>query len=177
RMMLTAVGTFTLTAALGSGTNVKATVTATSSALDIALVSQYSWIAQGASGSVPLTARVLSNGWPVGGRTVLFELMQGSGTLSWPTGLTGADGYAAVNLNLSSVASEIHVSACVMPGETPCKNFYIYAVPQSGLRLEYVGGEQQIINTRQTFSAVQLRVTDSASPPNPVRMAAVSVLT
>lgn len=63
-----------------------------------------------------------------------------------------------------------------MPNAAPCSTFYIYAVPASALRLQYLGGEQQIINTAQTFAAVRLRVTDSTSPANPVRMAPVAVL-
>ena len=63
-----------------------------------------------------------------------------------------------------------------MPDAKPCVNLYIYMVPANALRLQYVSGERQVINTAQTFSPVSLRVTDSASPPNPVKLASVAVL-
>jgi hypothetical protein len=155
---------------------VHATLSGVASALQIAAVSPTVWVAQGGTGSVPLTIRVLSNGQPVSGRTVQYAVTQGNAGLSSATAASDANGYAAVNLNLTSVAAEVHASACVMPNAAPCSNFYVFVVRASELRLQYFGGEQQIINTAQGFSAVRLRVTDSSSPPNPVRMAAVAVL-
>ncbi|HEV2115298.1 MAG TPA: hypothetical protein VGR48_04680 [Terriglobales bacterium] len=176
RMAPTAVGTFTATAAMSTSAYVHADVTATSSALDISALSQSARVAQGASGSLPLAVRVLSNGHPVAGRTVQYGITQGNASLSSTSATTDAAGYTSVNLILSSVAAEVHASACVMPAAAPCSNFYVYVLPAAELRLQYVAGEQQIINTAQTFSPVMLRVADSASPPNPVRMAPVTVL-
>jgi hypothetical protein len=176
RMILATVGTFTVTTAISTSAYVHADVTGTSSALDISAMSQSARVAQGATGSLPLTVRVLSNGHPVAGRTVRYAVTQGNAGLSATSATTAAAGYASVNLLLSSVATEVHASACVMPGAVPCSNFYVYVLPAGELRLHYVAGEHQIINTAQAFSPVKLRVTDSASPPNPVQMAPVTVL-
>ncbi|HLK32264.1 MAG TPA: hypothetical protein VKT29_04190, partial [Terriglobales bacterium] len=177
RMVPSEVGAFTVTAAISPSALVRGTVTGTSSNRDIAAVAQSNWVAQGASGSLPLAVRVLSSGQPVGSATVQYRVTQGSATLSDQTGVTNSAGYASVNLNLSSVAAEVHASACVMPDQKPCTSFYVFAVPASALRLQYVTGEQQIINTAQSFAPVSLRVTDAASPSHPVQMAAVTVLT
>ena len=61
----TGVATITATlapAAYSSAKSVSATLNATESASDIGVFAPYLWIAQGASVSLPLTARVLSNG-------------------------------------------------------------------------------------------------------------------
>ncbi|HEU5336746.1 MAG TPA: IPT/TIG domain-containing protein, partial [Terriglobales bacterium] len=169
-------GTFTVSAAISAAAEVHATLSGVASALQIAPVAPSVWVAQGSTGAVALTVRVLSNGQPVAGRNVQYAVTQGKASLSPAAAVSDAAGYAAVNLNLSALAGEVHASACVMPNAAPCSTFYIYAVPASALRLQYFAGERQIINTAQTFSAVRLRVTDSSSPPNPVRMAPAAVL-
>ncbi|HKW24916.1 MAG TPA: Ig-like domain-containing protein, partial [Terriglobales bacterium] len=176
RLAPTAVGTFTVTAAISTTAYVHADVTGSSSALAISALSHSAWVAQGGSGSLALNVRVLSSGQPVARRTVQYAVTQGSASLSSITAVSNAAGYAGVNLNLSSVQGEVHASACVMPGVAPCSNFYVFVIPASELRLQFVAGEQQIINTAQAFSAVTLRATDSASPPDPVQMAPVTVL-
>ncbi len=176
RMVPSAAGTFTVTAAISASAYVRVTLTSVSSALQIAALSPSAWVEQGGSGNLPLTVRVLSNGQPVGSRSVQYRVTQGSASLSSASATTNAAGYASVNLILSSLAAEVHASACVLPEASPCSNFYVYMVPASALRLQFVAGEQQLINTAQTFAPVLLRVTDSASPPNPVQLARVTVL-
>ncbi|MGE5725320.1 MAG: hypothetical protein ACM34G_09110 [Acidobacteriota bacterium] len=176
RMLPAASGAFTVTAAISPSAYVHATLTGTSSALDIAAMSPSAWVAEAGSASLPLTVRVLSNGQPVASRSVQYQVTQGSANLSSNTAVSDTAGYATVNLILTSLAAEVHASACVMPGATPCSNIYVYKVPASQLRVRAVSGEQQIINTAQTFSALRLQVTDSALPPNPVQAAPVTVL-
>ena len=176
RMVPTASGTFTVAAAISPSAYVRATLTGTSSALDIAAMSPSAWVAEGGSASLPLTVRVLSDGQPVATRSVQYRITQGSANLSSNTAVSDAAGYATVNLILTSLAAEVHASACIMPGTNPCSNFYFYKVPAGELRLRAMTGEQQIINTAQTFAAVRLQVTDSAAPPNPVQGAPVTVL-
>ena len=176
RLVPTAVGTFTATAAISPTTYVHADVTGFSSALAISALSQSAWVAQGGSGSLALNVRVLSSGQPVAGRTVQYAVTQGVASLSSTTAVSNASGYASVNLNLSSVQGEVHASACVMPGAAPCCNINVFMIPVSEMRLQFVAGEQQIINTAQAFYPVTLRVTDSESPPDPVQMAPVTVL-
>ena len=176
RLTPTAVGTFTVTAAISPTAYVQAEVSGTSSALAISALSHAAWVAQGGSGSIALNVRVLAGGQPVTGRTVQYAVTQGVAGLSSTTAVSNAAGYAGVSLNLNSVQGEVHASACVMPGAAPCSSFYIFVVAASQLRLQFVAGEQQIINTAQAFSPVTLRVTDSLSPPNPVQMATVALI-
>jgi hypothetical protein len=79
-----ATGNAAITATLAPGVyspaqSVAATMTATSSSSDIGVTTPYLWIAQGASVSVPLTARVVNLGAPQTGVTVNFAIAQGSG--------------------------------------------------------------------------------------------------
>jgi Bacterial Ig-like domain (group 1) len=126
----------------------------------------------GASTNVTLTARVLSNGVPLSGRSVDFALMKGSGTLSSSTVKTDSNGYAATNLQLSALAGDVQVSACVAPTDSPCQTFYGTAVPASGLQLQPVAGTSQMVHG-QPLQPVVVRVTDLSAPPNPVLGAAV----
>src|SRR5579862_2977550 len=96
--------------------HVQATISGTSSSLDLSLLSPNLSIAQGASASVSLIARVLSNGNPLPGRTVNYYLTKGSGTLNPPSAQTNGTGYATSTLQLSSLSSEVQVSVCVEPG-------------------------------------------------------------
>jgi hypothetical protein len=87
RVTPTAAGNAAITATLAPGVyspaqSVAATMTATSSSSDIGVTTPYLWVAQGASVSVPLTARVVSLGIPQSGVTVNFMVAQGSGSLS-----------------------------------------------------------------------------------------------
>ena len=172
RLLVTQAGSATITAALISGASVNATVFGTSSALDITLIEPQRWVAQGASGTLLLTARLLSNGMALSGRTVTYQVVQGIATLSAAAALTGSNGSATVNLNIANLSSEIHVSACAAPSGAPCGNFSIFAVPLPALNLLIVAGEHQVIDTNGSFGPVTLLVTDSSSPPNPVEMAA-----
>lgn len=153
---------------------VQATLFGTSSALDIALVPQAAWIAQGATLSLPLTARVLSNGNPLAG-AVDFQVLKGSALLSSVSIAANANGYAASTLQVSAVAGDVQVSACVknQPVDSPCLSFYATTVPLSALRLQPVSGNPQIVPAGQSFAPVAVQVTDS-SGVHPVLGASVS---
>lgn len=175
RMMPAAAGTFTASAAISPTASVSTSITATAPALAISALSASAWVAQGASGSLALTARVLASGQPVANRSVSYSVTQGTATLSSTSAVTDADGYATTNLILSSLVAGVNASACVMPNASPCSNFYIYVVPASSLRLQYLAGDQQIINTAQSFSLVRVRVVDASL--NPVQLAPVTLQT
>ena len=103
-----AVGAATITATLAPGVyssspSVSATLNATESASDIGVLTPYLWIAQGATVSVPLTARVLSNGAPQNNVTVNFTVVSGSGTLSAASAQTSSTGYATVTLTVDAI--------------------------------------------------------------------------
>ncbi len=176
-----AVGVATITATLAPGVyssapSVSTTLNATESASDIGVLTPYLWIAQGATVSVPLTARVLSNGAPQSNVGVNFTVVSGSGTLSAASAQSDSNGYATVTLSLTQIAALVQVSACVTPANAPCQPFYVNPVPLSQLNLQAVSGAGQV-SAGSAFQPVVVRVTDSASPPNPVLAATVTFQT
>jgi hypothetical protein len=100
------VGVMTVFAKLAPATypspqQVQVTLVGTSSQLDLSLFTPSMWIAQGATVTLPLSARVLSNGIPVTGSTVNYQITQGVATLGNAAAQTDASGYASVNLQVS----------------------------------------------------------------------------
>src|SRR5262249_42366503 len=70
--------------------------------LDLSLLNPSVWIAQGATLRVPLSARAISNGTPIIGRTVTYQITQGAASLSSATAQTDIGGNASVNLQINS---------------------------------------------------------------------------
>jgi hypothetical protein len=172
-----ALGAATVTATLAPGVyspakSVSATVNAIGSSSDIAAVMPNLRISQGASVTLPLTVRAVSNGAPRTGIQINYAVMTGSGTLGAASATTNSTGYATVNLTVSQIAAETKVSACVAPGNAPCAIFYADPVPPSQQKLQPVSGSGQV-STGQSFQPIIVRVTDSASPPNVVIAAPV----
>ncbi len=172
-----ATGNATITATLAPGVyspaqSVTATMTATSSSLDIGVTTPYLWIAQGASVSVPLTARVVNLGAPKAGVTVNFAIAQGSGSLSSGSALTNSNGYASVTLTLTNFTSNVQLTACVAPGNNPCQTIYGNAVAAAMMNLQAVAGGGQVV-TGTTFQFLTVRAVDSSTPPNRVLGASV----
>jgi hypothetical protein len=177
-----AVGAATITATLapgvyGSSPSVSATVVGTSTASDIGFLQTYAWIAQGANLTIPITARVMSNGTPQSGATVNFTITSGSGALSSSSAQTNASGYSSVTLTLNNFASSVQVSACVAPAGPPCQKFYATFVALAALNLEPVAGNGQVTTVGQSFQPVTVRVVDSSSPPHAVAGATVTFQT
>ncbi len=176
-----AAGVANITATLAPGAyssspSVGAALNATETASDIGLSTLYPWIAQGATVSFPISARVLSNGTPQSNVKVTFTVVTGAGTLSAGSAQTNSSGYATVNLTVTQFAALVQVSACVAPANTPCQTLYANPVPLSQQILQSVSGAGQV-STGQPFQPVIVRVTDSSSPPNPVIGANVAFLT
>jgi hypothetical protein len=176
-MVLTNGGT-TITAQLAPASyanpqQVQTTVVGRSTALDISLSPAYAFIAQSATLNLPITARVLSNGAPVSGKAVNYSVMKGSGSFSSATVITDVNGYATSNLQLATVTGDVGVSACVAPGNAPCQIWNATAVPVSALRLQPVSGNTQVLGVGAGFEPVTVRVTDQATPPDPVLGASV----
>ncbi len=161
-------------ASYSSPQQVQTTLVGSESALDIALVPQTTSIMQGATVNVALTARVLSNGFPLSGSSVNFQILKGSAELSASTVTTNSSGYASSILEISSMAGDVQVSVCVGPGNSPCLSFYGTSVPASVLQLQAVAGNPQIVTAGQVLQPVVVRVTDSSVPPNPVLAATVA---
>jgi hypothetical protein len=154
--------------------SVQATILGTTSALDLSLLSSFAWIAQGATVDIPLSARLLSSGSPLPGRTVNYQVVKGSGTLSSAGPTTDSQGFANSILHLAAISGDVQVSACLAPDNKPCEIFSATAVPPSMLRLEAVGGSVQILPAGNAFQPVTVRVTDSAIAPHPVLGASVT---
>jgi hypothetical protein len=149
-----------------------ATMTATSTSLDIGVSTPYLWIAQGASVNVPLTARVVDLGAPKSGVTVNFFFAFGSGSLSAPSAVTNSSGYATVTLTVANFTGDLQVNACVAPNNSPCQNIYGNAVAPTMLNLQAVSGAGQVV-AGSPFQPLTVRVTDSSTPPNSVLGASV----
>jgi hypothetical protein len=165
-------GTMTITvqlapASYSSPQQVQTTLLGTESALDLSLLSPYQSIAEGATLNLPLTVRALSNGLPLGGQIINYNLVKGSATLSSPTATTNTAGYATTTLQISSMAGDVQVSVCVAT-PPPCQTFYGTNVPLSALRLQPIAGSPQVITLGQTFQDLWVQVTDSSAPPNAV---------
>jgi hypothetical protein len=172
-----ATGVATITATLAPGVynpsqSVSGTLSATTSSLDIGVTTPYLWVAQGATLSVPVTARVLSTGVPQSGMTVNFRIAQGTGSLSSATAVTGSTGYASVTLTLTDFTANVQLTACVAPGNSPCQTVYGNAVAAALLNLQAVSGAGQVV-TGEAFQPLTVRVTDSSTPPNPILGASV----
>jgi hypothetical protein len=174
-----AAGTLTVTATLAPASysppaTAQTTIVGTSSSTDITLVAGRQSIAQGAVLDLPLTARVLTSGTPQTGKTVNFFITAGSATLSGASAITASDGYATTTLHLNPMTSDVQVSACVAPGNSPCRTFMLTAARPTHLRVEPVSGTTQVLRAGEAYQPVVVRVTDDASPPHAVRAAAVT---
>jgi hypothetical protein len=144
------------------------TLFGTSSQLDLSLFTPRVWIAQGATLSLPLTARLLSSGVPVVGSVVNYQITQGTASLSVGSAQTDANGFATVNLQVSSASTGIQASICAAPNNSPCQTFNAFVVPVSSLQAQTVSGNLQIVQSGQGFQPVVIRVTDAATPSDPV---------
>jgi hypothetical protein len=108
------VATITATlapAAYGSSKAVSARLYGTQSSSDLGVSTPYLWISQGATTSISLTARALSNGLPQNNVSVNFNIVSGSATLSAASAQTNSNGYATVTLTVSQFAIPVQVSA------------------------------------------------------------------
>jgi hypothetical protein len=116
---------------------------------------------------------VVSFGTAKTGATVNFIIDKGTGSLSATSAVTNNSGYASVTLTLTNFTSNIQLSVCVAPGNSPCQTVYGNPVAASLLNLQGVTGEGQVI-AGTSFQPLILRVTDSSKPPNSVLGASVT---
>ena len=167
---LAGVSTITATLAPGTYTPAKsksATLSATQLASDIGVFPSYASIAKGATLSIPLTARVMSGGVPQSGVNVNFTVVKGLGTLSPSSAPTDSAGYATVSFSALQIDGDAQVSACVGPGNAPCRPIRLISVALADQNLWPVTGSGQV-SAGESFQPIVVRVTDSASPPNSV---------
>ena len=74
-MLVTAAGTFTITASISTGASVQAAVIGIVYALDMSLPVAQAWAASNSSGAIALSAVVVGNGQLLPGRTVNFQVI------------------------------------------------------------------------------------------------------
>jgi hypothetical protein len=173
----TIAGTANITATLAPGVynpsqSVSGVLSATSSPSEIGITTPYFYVVNGTTVSVPITARALNNGVPQSGVTVSFRIAQGTGSLSAPTAVTGSTGYASVTLTLTDFIANVQLSVCIAPSNNPCATVYGNGVAAALLNLQPVAGAGQVI-TGSAFQPLTVRVTDTATPPDPVLGASV----
>jgi hypothetical protein len=111
---------------------------------------------------------MLTNGLPIAGSTVNYQVLKGAGVLSSANPTSDLNGFANSTLHLAAIAGDVQVSACVAPGKKSCQIFSATAVPSSSLLLQPVGGSAQVLPVGESFQPVIVRVTDSATPAHPV---------
>ena len=178
------VGVATITATLapaayGSSKSVSAALDATETSSDIGVSTPYLWIAQGATVSILLAARVLSNGRsPATTREVTPPWSMDRKPFSWwPAPKTSLSGYATVILTVTQFTALVQVSVCVAPkGNVSCQVIYANPVPLANQILQPVAGSGQV-SLGQAFQPLTVRVTDLSTPPNSVIAANVAFLT
>jgi hypothetical protein len=153
---------------------VQATLLVTASSLDLSLTSLSVWVAQGATVTLPIAARVMSNGNAVSGATLNYQITAGSGGLSSTTAQSDANGNASVSLQVSSMSNLVRVTVCVGPNNSPCQIFTATAVQPASIQLEAVSGTLQLVESGQSFQSVVVRAVDSQIPPHNVIAASIA---
>ncbi len=163
-----AAGVSVVAASLNNGASVSATVSGINSAAAVVAIPPRMYVARQTSAMATLTARAVGNAAPLSGRTINFQVMLGTAALSAAHVISDANGEARTTLSVTNISSEVRVSACLAPGDTPCDTFYIYPVAEAGLQLQKISGDLQYMNAGQSFLPATVRVLDANSPPNPV---------
>jgi hypothetical protein len=125
-------------------------------------------VGQGSTIDVPLTVRVLNMGEPQNNVKINFRVSKGVGGLTSGTATTSNTGFASTTAHLANHSADVQVTACVAPNNAPCQTFTLFAAPSSRWTLENVSGTVQVIPVGQALQPLVLRVTDGASPSNPV---------
>ena len=169
----TATGPSTITIALAPASysppqTQQATVSATSTTLDLAAVTPTRWVGQGATLPVPLTVEALDLGVPIANVTVNFAITLGTAVLSAGSATTNSSGFATITAQLTNQNATVQVSACVAPNNAPCQTFTLFSTPSPLWTLETVSGSPQAVLTGQSFQKLVMRVTDGSSAANPV---------
>jgi hypothetical protein len=165
RIVVLAAGASTITASLPTGGSVSGTVNGLAAILEISLTQPTIYAGTGASVSVPVVAMVVANGTPTPGMTVDFLKNFGTAAITPSSSTTGADGTAGSTVTVSNLSSDVNISACVAPGDAPCRTLVVHPVQDSSLRLQPVSGGGQLVAVGQSFAPLLLRVTDALGNP------------
>ncbi len=174
-IVIHAEGPSIIQASLPTGGDTAVTINGIAATLEITLDHPSLYVASGASATLPVTATVVVNGVPAAGQTVNFLLNSGSATILPSSTLTDAKGLAATGVSVSKLGTDVNISACVAPNNTPCRTLIVHPVSASSLAIERVNGDQQSVYVGDSFAPISLRVVDKAA--NPVSGVVVAFLT
>ncbi len=159
-VLVKAAGPSVLSASLPTGGSTGATINGVAAPLEIMLDNPTVYVAAGSTAGVPVSATVVANGVPASGRTVNFLKNSGTATIAPASATTNVNGIAAATVSVSSLAADVNISACVAPGNAPCRTLVIHPVAMSGMSIQRVSGDQQVINVGDSFAPVSVRVVD-----------------
>jgi hypothetical protein len=155
---------------------VQTTLAGTQSQLDLSLLTPPVWIVQGATLTLPIRARAISNGTPIPSLTLNYQVTSGNGTLSATSAQTDLNGDATVNLQVASLLVSVRVTVCVATTNSPCQVLNATIVQASSLQLQAISGTSQVAAKGQDFQPVSFRVVDAANPLHAVMGADVGLI-
>ncbi len=165
RVLVKQAGAATITATLPTGGSVSGTVNGLAAVTEIAVGQPVVYVPAGATTSIPIVATVVKNGVPTAGVTVNFLKNFGSGVISPASSTTDSGGIAGAVIVVSGLVTDVNISACVAPTNSPCRTLIVHPIPDSALQLQKIGGDAQTIAVGGNFAPVVLRVTDAIGDP------------
>jgi hypothetical protein len=161
RVLVKAAGPSIITASVADGISVQATVNGILAPLEISTATPAIYISAGASATVPIAATVVVSGIPAPSKTVNFLLNSGSATISPASATTDENGVASSTVSINQIASDVNISACVAPGNAPCRTIVIHAVLGTNLFLRQISGNGQTIRIGEQFAPITVRVEEA----------------
>jgi len=115
-------------------------------------------------------------GVTVSGRSVHVSGSERDSEVGVPNVCFGRVGYFVSNtVHFVNLGGGVLVSACVQPGNVPCQNFSVTAVPACTQLLQPVSGTNHVITAGLGLQPVVARVSDSVVPPRSVIGATVTI--
>ena len=164
-ILVKSAGASVITASLPGGNSVSTTVNGIVAELEITAPTPSLYVSSGAEVTLTTQALVVANGLPVANKTVNFLLNSGTATISPSFASTGSNGIASTSITVNGISKDVNISACVAPGNTPCRTLIVHPVSATALAVQKITGDQQLINVGQSFSPVTVRVADGSANP------------
>ena len=165
QVLVKEAGASIITASLPAGGSVSATVNGLAAATEITAAQPIVYVPAGTTASIPVAATVVKNGVPTAGVAVNFLMNYGSAIISPAWSTTNVGGIANSAIGISALTSDVNLSACIAPGNAPCRTFIIHPIPNTALQLWKISGDGQSVSVGQNFAPIVLRVTDAIGDP------------
>src|SRR6185369_4309402 len=70
-------------------------------------------------------------------------------------------GSATTSMSVANLTSDVNISACVAPGNAPCRTLIVHPVAPSALNVQRVSGDQQLVSVGQNFAPLMLKVVET----------------